>query len=251
VTGVSGTGNPEGTSFVRENFSIGVVIPALNEEDAIGHVVGAIPDWIDAVVVADNGSTDRTAETARMAGATVVAETERGYGAACLTAIAALPPVEIVVFIDGDNSDYAEDMAELVDPIIANRYDFVLGSRVMGKRESGALTPQQIFGNWLATRLIQVIWGATYTDLGPYRAIRKDALDRLDMIDRNYGWTVEMQIKAAQNKLRITEVPARYRRRIGVSKVSGTVKGTILAGYKILATIARYALLRRRAQPAN
>lgn len=236
---------------MRDNHRIGVIIPALNEQDAIGKVVCAVPGWVDAVAVGDNGSADMTAAIAREAGAIVVTEAERGYGAACLAALAALPPVDIVVFIDGDNSDYPEDMAELVDPIIANQYDFVLGSRVLGTRERGALTPQQIFGNWLATTLIRLIWRVAYTDLGPYRAIRADALERLDMADRNYGWTVEMQIKAAQDELRITEVPARYRRRIGVSKVSGTLKGTVMAGYKILATIARYSLRRRTPRPAN
>lgn len=229
-----------------EDHRIGVVIPALNEADAIGNVIRAIPEWVDVVVVGDNGSTDATAEVARAAGAVVVREPERGYGAACLAALAALPPVEIVVFLDGDYSDYPEDMADLVAPITRGTADFVLGSRTMGDAERGSLTPQQRFGNWLATTLIAWIWGQRYTDLGPYRAIRKPALDRLAMADRNYGWTVEMQIKAAEQKLKILEVPARYRRRIGVSKVSGTVKGTIMAGYKILSIIGRYALNRRR-----
>ena len=229
-----------------EDHRIGVVIPALNEADAIGNVIRAIPGWVDVIVVGDNGSTDATAEVARAAGAVVVLQTERGYGAACLAALAALPPVDIVVFVDGDYSDYPEDMADLVAPIARATSDFVLGSRTMGDAERGSLTPQQRFGNWLATTLIAWIWRQRYTDLGPYRAIRKTALDRLAMADRNYGWTVEMQIKAAEQKLRILEVPARYRRRIGISKVSGTVKGTIMAGYKILSIIGRYALSSRR-----
>ncbi len=237
---------------MREGCIIGVVIPALNEEAAIGRVIGDIPGWIDRIVVADNGSRDRTAEVARAAGATVVREVEPGYGAACLAGIAALPDADIIVFMDGDYSDYGEDMAHLVDPIALGQSDIVIGSRVLGAREVGALTPQQQFGNWLATRLIQAIWGARYTDLGPFRAIRRTALERLEMTDRNYGWTVEMQIKAAEQDLRAREVPARYRRRIGVSKVSGTLKGTIRAGCKILLIIARHALRpERKALPAR
>ncbi len=165
-------------------------------------------------------------------------EPEAGYGAACLAGIAALPEVDIVVFVDGDNSDYPEDMADLVDPIIAGRADLVIGSRVLGQAEAGALTPQQRWGNWLATRLIRLIWGVRFTDLGPFRAISRDALDRLAMADRTYGWTVEMQIKAAELGLTVIEVPVRYRRRIGVSKISGTVRGVVLAGTKILSMIA-------------
>ncbi|HRD76411.1 MAG TPA: glycosyltransferase family 2 protein, partial [Hyphomicrobiaceae bacterium] len=174
----------------------------------------------------------------------VVAEPEKGYGAACLAGIAALPPVDIVAFIDGDHSDFPEDLASLVDPIIAGSADFMLASRAVGEREQGSLTPQQVFGNWLATTLIRLFWRARYTDLGPFRAIAKPALERLAMADRNYGWTVEMQIKAAEHGLRHGEVPARYRRRIGVSKVSGTIKGTLMAGYKILSIIGRHALRR-------
>lgn len=237
---------------MRQAQRIAVAIPALNEEAAIGNVVRDIPDWVDLVVVGDNGSTDTTPDVARAAGAVVVNEPERGYGAACLAAlerIAADPagPADIIVFADGDYSDHLEDMAELVDPIVAGTADFVLGSRVLGRREQGSLTPQQVFGNWLATTLIRLIWGARYTDLGPYRAIRRTSLDRLAMADRNYGWTVEMQIKAAEQGLRVMEVPARYRVRIGQSKVSGTLRGTVMAGYKILSIIARHALLRRRA----
>ncbi len=227
---------------MRNGRRVGVVIPALNEEAAIGRVVDDIPGWVDCVVVADNGSRDRTSEIAQAAGAVVVREPEPGYGAACLAGIAALPAVDIVVFMDGDYSDYGEDMGDLVDPIADGACDLVIGSRVLGVREAGALTPQQQFGNWLATRLMGLIWGARYTDLGPCRAIQRAALDRLAMADRNYGWTVEMQIKATVCGLRAREVPARYRRRIGVSKVSGTIKGSVMAGYKILSIIARHAL---------
>jgi glycosyltransferase involved in cell wall biosynthesis len=227
---------------MRSGQRVGVVIPALNEEAAIGRVIADIPSWVDTVVVADNGSRDRTAEVATGAGAVVVHEGERGYGAACLAGMAVLDSADIVVFLDGDYSDHAEDMAELVDPIVAGTADMVLGSRVLGERESGSLMPQQRFGNWLATSLIRLIWRQRYTDLGPFRAIRASSLAALGMSDRTYGWTVEMQIRAAECELAVQEVPARYRRRIGVSKVSGTVKGTIMAGYKILWIIARQAL---------
>ena len=229
---------------MRNGSRIGVVIPALNEEQAIGRVIADIPSWVDTIIVADNGSTDRTVETARAAGATVTHEPDAGYGAACLAGIAALPPVDVVVFLDGDYSDFAQDMAGLVDPLTADGVDLVIGSRALGEREPGSLTPQQVFGNWLATRLIRLIWGVHFTDLGPFRAIRTPALQRLAMRDRDYGWTVEMQIKAAAAGLETRETPVRYRRRIGVSKVSGTLKGTVMAGYKILTTIGRYALRR-------
>jgi glycosyltransferase involved in cell wall biosynthesis len=227
---------------MRHAKTIAVVIPALNEEGAIGRVIEDIPSWVDQIIIADNGSTDRTAEVARAAGATVVPEAEKGYGAACLTGIKAAGCVDILVFMDGDHSDFGEDMQLLVDPIIAGNVDFVLASRVLGAREKGSLTLQQQFGNWLATTLIRLIWRAHYTDLAPYRAIRRDALERLRMADRNYGWTVEMQIKAAEQGLRFCEVPGRYRVRIGQSKVSGTLRGAILAGYKILSIIGRHAI---------
>lgn len=229
---------------MRRGKRIGVVIPALNEEGAIGRVIAAIPDWVDEIVVADNGSSDRTATTAEVAGAHVTVEPARGYGAACQAGITALPPVDIVVFLDGDYSDYPEDMHLLVDPIAANEADFVVGSRVLGTHEKGALTPQQRFGNWLACRLMRRFFGTRFTDLGPFRAIRIEALQALDMRDRAFGWTVEMQIKAARCGLAIKEVPVRYRPRIGVSKISGTVRGTVLAGYTILSVIARSALSR-------
>ena len=231
---------------MRSDSRIAVVIPAYNEADAIARVIGDIPAWVDQIVVADNASTDATATIATAAGAQVVHETEPGYGAACLAGLAAVAAADIIVFVDGDYSDFAEDMAQLVDPIIAGGCDMVIGSRVLGDSEPGALTPQQRFGNWLATRLIRLIWGVAYTDLGPFRAIRRVALDQLQMRDRNYGWTVEMQIRAAQVGLAVHEVPARYRRRIGTSKISGTVTGTIRAGTKILTVIARQALRPKR-----
>jgi glycosyltransferase involved in cell wall biosynthesis len=232
---------------MRKGKRIGVVIPARNEEGPIGLVLADLPDWVDAVVVADNGSNDRTAAVARAAGAIVVYEPQPGYGAACLAGIAALPRVDIVVFADGDRSDYVEDMAAIVDPILidpklAGAADLVIGSRALGGREAGSMTVPQVFGNWLATRLIRLIWGVRYTDLGPFRAISRPALDRLGMADRTFGWTVEMQLKAIEKGLRVLEVPVRYRARIGVSKISGTVKGTILAGTKILSLIGRHAV---------
>lgn len=229
---------------MRHGKRIGVVIPALNEEGAISRVIAAIPDWVDEIAVADNGSSDRTAMAAEVAGAHVTIEPLRGYGAACQAGIKALPPVDIVVFLDGDYSDYPEDMHLLVDPILANNADFVVGSRVLGRIEKGALTPQQRFGNWLACRLMRRFFGTEFTDLGPFRAIRAGALDALDMHDRAFGWTVEMQIKAARAGLAIREVPVRYRPRIGVSKISGTVRGTLLAGFTILNVIVRSALSR-------
>lgn len=228
---------------------VAVVIPALNEEGAIGRVVADVPDFVDRVVVADNGSTDQTAAVAKSEGAIVVSEPERGYGAACLAALREVGDADIVVFMDGDFSDHGSEMDALVTPIAKGEADLVIGSRVLGDREPGSLTPQQQFGNWLATRLIQMIWGVRYTDLGPYRAISTDALRRLGMADRNYGWTVEMQIRAAVHGLRSQEVAVSYRRRIGQSKVSGTVKGTILAGIKILTVIGRFALASRPAVP--
>ncbi len=237
---------------MRNGRRIGVVIPAFDEEAAIGHVLKDIPDWVDEIVVADNASKDRTADIAREAGATVVYEAEPGYGAACLAGISALPSVDIVVFLDGDYSDYPEDMADLVDPITLGQSDFVLASRAKGQAEVGSLTPQQVFGNWLATSLIYLFWRQRFTDLGPFRAISQKALDELKMADRNFGWTVEMQIKAIEHGLRFREVPARYRARIGHSKISGTVRGTVLAGTKILSIIGYQALRRmgEKVQPA-
>jgi glycosyltransferase involved in cell wall biosynthesis len=227
---------------MRQGQTIGVVIPALDEAPAIALVIKAIPDWVDRIVVADNGSRDATGEIARAHGAVVVAEPERGYGAACLAGISAVGAVDIIVFMDGDNSDDASEMASLVDPILAGQADFVVGSRRLGQIEPGGLTPQQIFGNALACWLMRRIWGRHHTDLGPFRAIRRSVLVALAMRDRDFGWTVEMQIEAAVRKVPTEEVPVRTRRRIGRSKVSGTVRGVILAGHKILYVIARSAI---------
>ena len=230
---------------MRHDKLISVVIPALNEENAIGHVIQDLPDWVDQIVVADNGSRDLTADTARQLGAEVVFELEPGYGAACLRGLSAVKEADIVVFLDGDYSDFPEDVHRLVDPIAVGTHDFVLGSRLQGQVQPGALTPAQVFGNWLACFLMRRIWQTPYTDLGPFRAIEAGLLERLEMSDRTYGWTIEMQIKAFVKGARILEVPVRYRQRVGVSKISGTVKGTVLAGYKILATLFKYRRLRR------
>ena len=224
--------------------AIAVVIPALDEEEAIGKVLRDIPDIVRQVVVVDNGSRDRTGEVARDLGALVVAEPRRGYGQACLTGIAQLDHPDIVVFLDGDYSDHPEEMLDLVVPLVAGEADMVIGSRTLGARERGALLPQARFGNWLSTLLIRLLFGVSFTDLGPFRALRYDALKRLAMRDRDFGWTVEMQVKAARLGLRSVEVPVRYRRRIGTSKITGTLSGTLRAGHKILWTIFRYARYR-------
>ena len=220
-----------------------VIIPALNEEDAILRVLNDIPDLAHEVIVVDNGSMDDTPARAAAAGARVVLEPRRGYGQACLTGIAALPDdTEIVVFLDGDYSDYPAEMDRIVEPLRSGAADLVIGSRVLGKHEAGVLLPQARFGNALATFLIRFLYGVRYTDLGPFRAIRRDALERIDMADRNFGWTVEMQVKAARCGLRGVEVPVSYRRRLaGTSKVTGTLSGTFHAGWKSLYTIIRYA----------
>lgn len=226
-------------------MNIIVIIPAYNEEEAIGKVITEIPKaWVREIVVANNRSTDRTAERAAEAGATVVNEPLPAYGRACLRGMSyikslAVPP-DIIVFVDGDYSDYPEQLPELVKPILDEHYDMVIGSRALGQREQGSMTPQQIFGNWLATFLLRLLYGVQYTDLGPFRAIKWDKLLALDMQDTTYGWTVEMQLKAAKQRMKITEVPVHYRRRIGFSKISGTVKGVVLAGYKIITTIFKY-----------
>lgn len=234
---------------MRGGQRICCIIPAFNEERAIGAVLSAVPTWVDCVVVADNGSTDTTADVARAKGATVVRVIERGYGAACLgglSALTALGDIDVVVFLDGDFSDYPDEMHMLVDPIVAGRANMVIGSRVTGRAEAGALTPQQRFGNWLATHLVWWIWSVRYTDLGPFRAIGRAALEDLGMADRTFGWTVEMQIKAAKLGLVTMERPVSYRRRIGISKISGTLLGSVRAGTRILTLIAREAIVSGR-----
>ena len=217
---------------------ISVIIPALNEAKAIAQVIDRIPAFVHEVIVADNGSTDDTAEIARAQGARVVAAPERGYGNACLAGVAAASPqTEIYVFLDGDGSDTPEAMDELVAPIIQNEADLVIGSRALGTAQAGALTLPQRFGNWLACFLMTRIWNATYTDLGPFRAITKDAYDALNMEAPTYGWTVEMQVRAVKQGLKTKDVPMDYFRRVGKSKISGTVRGVVLAGVYILGTI--------------
>ena len=222
---------------------IDVIIPAYNEEESIPKVLADIPkDLVRDILVCNNASTDNTKSAALAGGAIVLDQPNKGYGNACLKGIEYLKnkPVEerpdIVVFLDGDYSDHPEEMPLLVAPLL-NGHDMVIGSRALGNMESGAMMPQQIFGNWLATNLIRLFYKYHFTDLGPFRSIKYDRLMELNMQDRDFGWTVEMQVKAAKMKFKCTEVPVTYRQRIGVSKVSGTIKGTILAGHKILWTI--------------
>lgn len=230
---------------VQDKAHISVIIPAYNEAESIAKVLNEIPsDLVQDVIVVNNASSDDTAERAEEAGATVLFEDKQGYGYACLKGIEYLkqmnPTPDIVVFLDADYSDSPGEMDELVKPITENSMDMVIGSRATGDREQGSMTPQQLFGNWLATRLLKLLYNARFTDLGPFRAIKFDKLIAIDMQDTTYGWTVEMQIKAAKQKLLFTEVPVSYKRRIGVSKISGTISGTIKAGYKILFTIFKY-----------
>ena len=224
---------------------IDVVIPAYNEQDSIARVINEIPkDLVREIVVVDNNSRDKTAENAKNAGATVLSEFKQGYGNACLKGINYLyykkNIPDILVFLDGDYSDFPSEMNKVVEPIISNNFDMVIGSRALGNREKGSMTPQQVFGNWLATRLMRIFYRVKYTDLGPFRAIKFDKLLKLGMQDKTYGWTIEMQIKAVKHKLKITEVPVNYKKRIGFSKVSGTIKGTVLAGIKIIFAIFKY-----------
>ena len=224
---------------------VSIIIPAFNEENGIGEVIREIPtSLITEIVVVNNASTDDTEKIARAEGATVLREPTPGYGRACLKGINYLKQSDlrphIVVFLDADHSDYPEEMRGLIRPIEEGTADLVIGSRALGKKEHGSMTPQQVFGNWLATRLLRILYGVRFTDLGPFRAIRFDKLVELDMQDKTYGWTVEMQLKAAKMGFRCTEVPVRYRRRIGFSKISGTVEGTVMAGYKIITTIFKY-----------
>jgi glycosyltransferase involved in cell wall biosynthesis len=224
---------------------VDVVIPALDESRSLPSVLQDLPrQAVREVVVVDNGSTDRTAEVARRCGATVVREPRRGYGRACLAGIDELRrrsrPPDVVVFLDADYSDHPDELCRVVRPIAEGRADFVVGSRVLGRSEPGALLPQQRFGNLLAAWLIRRLYGVRVTDLGPFRAIRWDTLAGLDMRDEDFGWTAEMQVKAARNGVRYCEVPVSYRRRMGVSKIAGTVRGTVLAGQKILSTVLRH-----------
>ena len=224
---------------------IKVIIPAYNEEDSIANVIRDIPNIVDEVIVVSNNSSDNTEANAKKAGATVLIESNRGYGYACLKGMEYVAKQsnkpDIIVFLDGDYSDYPEQLTEIVAPILEKDIDFVIGARVKKLREAGSMTPQQVFGNWLATSLMRLLFRSTFTDLGPFRAIKYDKLLQLNMEDKTYGWTVEMQLKALRQKLQYQEVPMKYRNRIGVSKVSGTVKGSILAGVKILGWIFKYS----------
>jgi len=224
---------------------IKVIIPAFNEQDAIANVVNEIPKIVDEIIVVSNNSTDNTELNAKNAGATVLKEHRKGYGFACLKGMdyirnqKILP--EIIVFLDGDYSDYPAQLIEIIDPIIKDDIDFVIGTRVKRLRETGAMTPQQVFGNWLATFLMTLLFKAKLTDLGPFRAIKYQKLLALKMVDKTYGWTIEMQLKVLKQKLSYVEIPVKYKNRIGVSKVSGTIKGTIFAGVKILGWIFKYS----------
>jgi len=228
----------------HQNINVQVIIPAFNEADSIDKVVSDIPlDLVKDIIVVSNGSTDDTEKRAAAAGATVLREERKGYGFACLKGLAYIAAKEkkeqpdVVVFLDGDYSDYPEEISLLLEPIMKDDYDMVIGSRALGSREKGSMQPQQIFGNWLATSLIKLFYKVEFSDLGPFRAIKYDKLLEIDMQDTTFGWTVEMQVKAAKLHMKCTEVAVNYRQRIGVSKITGTIKGTILAGYKILWTI--------------
>ncbi|MEN8704392.1 MAG: glycosyltransferase family 2 protein [Polaribacter sp.] len=227
------------------NALVTVIIPAYNEQDAIAKVIQDIPEFVNEIIVVSNNSTDNTEEKAKKAGATVLQERRKGYGYACLKGLSHIAQQntkpEIVVFLDGDYSDYPEQLTEIITPILQEKIDFVIGARVKELREVGAMTPQQIFGNWLATFLMKVFFNARFTDLGPFRAINYSKLLALEMEDKTYGWTVEMQLKILKQKISYKEIPVKYRNRIGVSKVSGTLKGTIFAGVKILSWIFKYS----------
>ncbi|WP_189663073.1 glycosyltransferase family 2 protein [Polaribacter sp. IC073] len=224
---------------------IKVIIPAYNEQDSIANVINDLPKIVTEVIVISNNSTDNTLMNAQHAGATVLKENRKGYGYACLKGMdyiskQTIKP-DIIVFLDGDYSDYPEQLTALINPIINDHLDFVVGARVKELRAAGSMTPQQVFGNWLATFLMKLLFNAKFTDLGPFRAIKYDQLLALNMEDKTYGWTVEMQLKALKQKLTYTEIPMKYRNRIGVSKVSGTVKGSLFAGVKILGWIFKYS----------
>ncbi len=233
--------------IIQELKNILVIIPAFNEEKAITKVINEIPkEIVQYIVVVNNASKDNTEEEAKKAGATVLYEEKKGYGYACLKGIEYAKqlnlPIDIVVFIDGDYSDFPQQIPELIKPIQVNNFDLVIGSRVLGKKEKDSLTPQQIFGNALATFLIRIFYKVHFTDLGPFRAIKYEKLIAMNMQDKTYGWTVEMQLKAAKMKLKICEIPVNYRKRIGASKVSGTIKGSLGAGYKIIFTIFKFLI---------
>ena len=231
---------------MHHNPKISVIIPALDEEESIGQVLNDIPgEIVEEVIVVDNGSSDNTVTVSKGLGANVILEPLKGYGAACLKGISILKQdTDIVVFLDADYSDYPQDLHTVVKPIIDDDAEMVIGSRMLGVRKKGALLPQAIFGNKLATFLIRLFWGFKYTDLGPFRAIKYRDLLALNMTDKNFGWTVEMQIKALKKRLRIVEVPVRYRKRIGKSKITGTFSGTVRAGVKIIYTIFKYGFLK-------
>lgn len=224
---------------------IKVIIPAYNEQDAIANVINDIPNSVEEVIVVNNNSTDNTVKQAKKAGATVLNENNKGYGYACLKGLNYIANLkskpDIIVFLDGDYSDYPQELTKIVSPIINDNIDFVVGARVKQLRQGGSMTPQQVFGNWLATKLMTLFFKAKFTDLGPFRAIKYTKLLELKMEDKTYGWTVEMQLKALKQKLSYIEIPVKYKQRIGVSKVSGTIKGTIFAGLKILGWIFKYS----------
>jgi glycosyltransferase involved in cell wall biosynthesis len=225
-------------------MKIKVIIPAYNEENAIANVIAEVPSIVDEIIVISNNSTDLTEQVAKSAGATVLSETKKGYGYACLKGMDYISKLEakpdVVVFLDGDYSDYPEELTKLVAPILQQDVDFVIGARVPNLRVRGSMTPQQVFGNWLATFLMKIFFSAKFSDLGPFRAIKYDKLLQLKMEDKTYGWTVEMQLKVLKQKMSYVEIPVRYKNRIGVSKVSGTVKGTVMAGIKIIGWIVKY-----------
>ncbi|TAG22131.1 MAG: glycosyltransferase family 2 protein [Cytophagia bacterium] len=225
-------------------MKIAVIIPAHNEQGSIDKVINEIPNIVSEIIVVNNNSSDNTAAVAQKAGATVLFEPNAGYGYACLKGIEHLnqqsTKVDIVVFLDGDYSDYPEELTQIVAPIIERNVDFVIGARKKELRQAGSMTPQQIFGNWLATNLMRLLYQSKFSDLGPFRAIKYQKLQQLNMTDKTYGWTVEMQLKALRQKLTYEEVPLRYKKRIGTSKISGTIKGTVMAGIKIIGWIVKY-----------
>lgn len=223
---------------------ISVILPAYNEEASIGLVLNDLPrDTLHEIIVVDNNSTDNTAQAARKHGVKVVQEKRQGYGSACLKGISELNDPDIVVFLDADYSDFPEEIVQLIEPIVDDKMDFVLGSRMILPESRKALLPQARFGNKLAVFLIHLFFGHRFTDLGPFRAIRYDSLKAMDMRDKDFGWTVEMQIKAVKHRLRIQEIPVHYRERVGISKITGTVSGTIKAGSKIIYTILKYLII--------